>query len=212
MAKTKRWLELEDIRKIYGQYARVYDRIFKRWFYPRQRHVIQSLQIAPGQRVLDVGVGTGFSLALYPRHAQVVGVDLSASMLHEARKKVQYQRLSHVTLMEMDAQHLAFADNAFDYVIAAFVISVVPDPIRVLAEMKRVTKPDGQLVLINHFLSQNKIIARLEQWLTPLCLRLGWRSDLPLDYLVQHADLHVNRQYALTKLDLWKVVYAINNK
>ena len=205
-------MEETEIKRIYAYYSRVYDFIFKRWFFPRQQYAIQALDISPGQRVLDLGVGTGFSLPLYPQHAQVIGVDLSSKMLREARKKVLRERLSHVDLMEMDAAHLAFPDNTFDCVIVAFVISVVPDPLQVLAEIKRVSKPEGQIVIINHFQSQNKMMAQLEKWVSPLCTKIGWRSDLALDYLVQHADLRIDRKYSLNKLDLWKVVYAINNK
>ena len=205
-------MEETEIKRIYAYYSRVYDFIFKRWFFPRQQYAIQALDISPGQRVLDLGVGTGFSLPLYPQHAQVIGVDLSSKMLHEARKKVLRERLSHVDLMEMDAAHLAFPDSTFDCVIVAFVISVVPDPLQVLAEIKRVSKPEGQIVIINHFQSQNKMMAQLEKWVSPLCTKIGWRSDLALDYLVQHADLRIDRKYSLNKLDLWKVIYAINNK
>jgi phosphatidylethanolamine/phosphatidyl-N-methylethanolamine N-methyltransferase len=205
-------MEVTEIKRIYAYYSRVYDFIFKRWFFPRQRHAIQSLKIGPGQRILDVGVGTGFSLPLYPRHARVIGVDLSSKMLWEAQKKVLHERLRHVALMEMDASHLAFPDSTFDVVIVAFVISVVSDPLQVLAEIKRVSKPEGQIVIINHFQSQNKVMAQLEKWVSPLCTKIGWRSDLALDYLVQHADLHIDRKYSLNKLDLWKVIYATNNK
>ena len=92
-------MEETEIKRIYAYYSRVYDFIFKRWFFPRQQYAIQALDISPGQRVLDLGVGTGFSLPLYPQHAQVIGVDLSSKMLHEARKKVLRERLSHVDLM-----------------------------------------------------------------------------------------------------------------
>ncbi len=205
-------MKASEIKRIYASYSRFYDFIFKRWFYPRQRHAIQALNIERGQRVLDVGVGTGFSLPLYPRHTRVVGVDLSSKMLREAQKQVYQKGLSHVTLMEMDAGHLAFPDSTFDVVIVAFVISVVPDPLQVLAEVKRVSKPEGQIVIINHFQSQNKVMAQLEKWVSPLCTKIGWRSDLALDYLVQHADLQIDRKYSLNKLDLWKVIYATNNK
>lgn len=205
-------MELGEIKKIYARYSGVYDVIFKRWFYPRQRHAIDALNVRPGHRVLDVGVGTGFSLPLYPDYAQVIGVDLSSKMLREAQKRVQQERLTHVTLMEMDAGCLAFPDNTFDVVIAAFVISVVPDPVRMLAEIKRVSKPEGQIVIINHFQSENRLMARLEKWASPVCTKIGWHSDLALDYLVQQANLQVDRMYSLNKLDLWKVVYASNNK
>ena len=200
------------IKKIYARYARGYDAIFKRWVYPRQKHVIQTLNIQPGQRVLDVGVGTGLSLPLYPRQADVVGVDLSIEMLREAQKKIAREQLRHATLMEMNAEQLGFADNVFDYVIAAFVISVVPDPVRFMAEVKRVSKPEGRIVLINHFQSENRIMARLETWAAPLCTKIGWHSDLRLDDVVRHTNLQIERQYSLNKIDLWKVVVANNNK
>lgn len=210
--KQRSVMEVYEIKKIYASYASVYDYIFKRWFYPRQKRVIESLSLRPGQRILDLGVGTGLSLPLYPAYVQVTGIDLSHRMLREAQKKAQQQQLAHITLLEMDAEHLAFPDDTFDYVIAAFVISVVPDPVQVIAEMKRVSKPAGQLVIINHFQSHNKLLSQLETWLSPLCTKIGWRSDLALEYLVQHANLQIERQYSLRKIDLWKVVHAINNK
>ncbi len=205
-------MQVSDIKKVYGRYSGIYDTIFSRWFYPRQRHVIGDLNLGPGQRVLDVGVGTGISLPIYPRHVQVTGVDLSRAMLQEARKKVREQQLDHVDLLEMDAGYLAFPDDAFDVVITAFVISVVPAPIRFLNEIRRVSKAEARIVLINHFQSANKLMARLETWASPLCAKIGWHSDLALDDLVQQAHLQVERLYSLSKIDLWKVVYASNNK
>lgn len=205
-------MQTGQIKKIYARYSRVYDVIFKRWFYPRQKHVIQSLNIPPGQRVLDVGVGTGFSLPLYPEHAEVVGVDLLSEMLQEAQRKVRRQQLRHVTLMEMDAERLGFADNAFDYVVAAFVISVVSDPIRFLSEIRRVSKPEGRIVIINHFQSDNRLIAQVEKWLSPLCTKIGWHSDLRLEDLIQHTNLQIERKYSVNKIDLWDVVFASHKK
>lgn len=205
-------MQVGEIRKIYGRYARVYDAIFKRWFYPRQKHAIHALNIPPGGRVLDVGVGTGFSLPLYPNHAEVIGIDLLSEMLGEAQRKVHREQLRHVTLMEMDAERLAFSDNVFDYVIAAFVISVVPDPVRFLSEIKRVSKPEGQIVIINHFQSENRLMARLEKWAAPLCTKIGWHSDLSLADLVQLTNLQIEQKYSLNKIDLWDVVLASNKK
>jgi phosphatidylethanolamine/phosphatidyl-N-methylethanolamine N-methyltransferase len=205
-------MQLPEIKKVYARYARVYDAIFERWFSPRTRHVIQALNLRPGQRILDVGVGTGLALPLYPKHTQVVGIDLSGAMLREAREKVRQQHLDHVTLLEMDACRLAVRDDSFDVVLAAFVITVVPDPVQMVAEMKRVCKPQGRLVLLNHFQSENRCIARLEAWLSPLWEKLGWRSELALSALAQHADLQIERRYAFRKLDLWKIVLARNNK
>jgi phosphatidylethanolamine/phosphatidyl-N-methylethanolamine N-methyltransferase len=114
--------------------------------------------------------------------------------------------------MEMDASRLCFQDNIFDHVIATFVISVVPDPVKVIAEMKRVNKKDGNLVIVNHFQSQNRFIAKLEELVSPICKKLGWRSDLALEDLIQNADLEICQDYKMKKIDLWKVVFAVNNK
>lgn len=205
-------MRIPDIKKVYARYARIYDAIFQRWFAPRTQHVIQVLNLRPEQRLLDVGVGTGLALPLYPAPTPVVGIDLSRAMLREARDKVKKQHLAHVTLLEMDACQLAFREDAFDVVLAAFVISVVPDPVQMIAEMKRVCKPQGRLVLLNHFQSENRLIARLDTGLSPLWEKLGWRSDLALRELARRADLQIEQQYALHKLDLWKVVLARNNK
>lgn len=205
-------MEVEEIKKIYSNYSNFYDLIFRKFFYPRQKHAIESLNLQPGQKILDVGVGTGLSLDIYPPYCSVVGIDLSADMLRKAVKRVKKNGYDHITLLEMDATHLAFPDNAFDYVIATFVISVVPDPIKVLAEMKRVNKKEGKIVIVNHFLSQNRFIARIEELISPLCTKIGWRSDLALDYLVEEGDLSIATKYQVKKLDLWKVVLVNNNK
>lgn len=201
-------MQTPEIKKIYARYSRIYDAIFSRWFSPRQHHVIRNLDLKLGQRVLDVGVGTGLSLPLYPEHVKITGVDLSREMLREAQKKVASYGLKHVELLEMDAGHLAFPAHTFDVVIAAFVITVVPDPIRFLTEVRRVSKADGRIIMINHFQSDNKVMAQLEKWAAPLCTKIGWHSDLALDYLVQQANLQIERMHSFGKVDLWKVVYA----
>jgi phosphatidylethanolamine/phosphatidyl-N-methylethanolamine N-methyltransferase len=205
-------LKVEEIKKIYSGYSGIYDLIFKHFFCPRQKHVINSMNIKEGDRVLDVGVGTGLALNLYPRYCEVVGIDLSPEMLDQAQKKVKKHNLSHVKLMEMDASKLSFNDDSFDHVIATFVISVVPDPVKVISEMKRVNKKDGNLVIVNHFQSHNKILAKIEELVAPICAKLGWRSDLALEDLIENANLKISLDYKMKKIDLWKVVFAVNNK
>lgn len=205
-------LKAEEIKKIYSGYSGIYDLIFKHFFCPRQKHVIDSMNIKEGDRVLDVGVGTGLSLSLYPSTCEVVGIDLSPEMLEQAQKKVKKYNLSHVKLMEMDASKLSFCDDSFDHVIATFVISVVPDPVKVISEMKRVNKKDGKLVIVNHFQSHNRILAKLEEMVAPICARLGWHSDLALEDLIENANLKISLDYKMKKIDLWKVVFAVNNK
>lgn len=206
-------MNVEQIKKVYSLWSNCYDYVFKRFFGPRQQHVIESMDIQPGQRVLDVGVGTGLALPLFPPDCEVVGIDLSRKMLAKARGKVGELGLEHVHLLEMDAQQLAFADDSFDHVMATFVISVVPDPVRTIAEMKRVLRPEGSLVLVNHFQNErNKVVGTLEQWVAPVCRLLGWNSDIKLSDLADSANLAIANCYQMKKIDLWQVVFATNNK
>ena len=205
-------MELESIKKIYAGYSNVYDVIFKSFFYPRIKHAIHSMGIMPGDRILDVGVGTGLSLPLFPRHCKVVGIDLSSAMLKKARQKIKKLNLNHIELLEMDAMNLDFPDNAFDKVLISHVVSVVPDPFMAMSEVKRVCKKGGRIVIINHFKSKNKVMAGMEKIFNPVSKRIGWRSDLCLDEFIEKANLKVDRKYKLKKTDLWHVIFAINDK
>ena len=135
---------------IYSEFSHLYDLIFRRVFYPRIANVIRSLDVEPGARVLELGVGTGLSLSAYPTHCQVTGVDLAPEMLERAQDKVNRQGWRHVELEQGDALDLRFADDSFDYVMAFHVVSVVPDPRRMMAEAQRVCRPGGIITIINH--------------------------------------------------------------
>ena len=205
-------MNTEDIKRIYAGYSNIYDFVFKKFFHPRHKHVIKQMNIRPDDKILDVGVGTGLALPLYPDYCHVTGIDLSKEMLNEAHKKVKKHTLKNVTLKQMDAMDLQFKDNTFDQVITAFVISVVPDPVRVISEMKRVCKKNSNLIIINHFQSHNKFMAKIEAMVNPICRKIGWRTDLDFDYLISESNLLVNYEYKMNKFDLWKVVMAVNNK
>jgi len=205
-------LEIESIKKVYAAYSNVYDMLFKRFFYPRIRNAITSMDIKPGERILDVGVGTGLSFSVFPRHCKVVGIDLSREMLKKAKKKIDDNHLDNINVLSMDAMSVGFADNSFDKVFLSHVVTVVPDPYRVMQEVKRVCKKDGVVVVVNHFKSKNPFIELCEKWMNPVCKKIGWRSDLSLNEFVRNAGLKVTRQYMLKKIDFWHIVFATNEK
>lgn len=205
-------LETETIKKIYAGYSNAYDAIFKRFFFPRIKHAIATMDIRHGDKVLDVGVGTGLSLPLFPRYCDVTGIDISSAMLKKAKEKTNKLNLNHIELMEMDAMNLEFPDNSFDKVFISHVVSVVPDPYKTMSEVKRVCKRNGKIVVVNHFRSPNKMVGSVVRMLNPITKKIGWRTDLSLDEFIKKANLCVEKKYKLKKIDLWYVIFAVNEK
>jgi phosphatidylethanolamine/phosphatidyl-N-methylethanolamine N-methyltransferase len=199
-------------RSIYDFHSVFYDATFGRLVKRRIARAISHMNFTDAERILDLGIGTGVSLNYYPRRGRIVGIDLSPGMLREARKKIDERRLEHVELVQADAMRLPFADDTFDHVFMSHVISVVSDPYRLIQETQRVAKPNARIVIVNHFQSTNRFIAMFEKWLCPLCTRLGWRSDLPLQELIRRTGVQVDYRYKLESIDLWETVVITNNK
>jgi len=197
--------------RLYYEFSHLYDLIFRRVFYPRIAMVIRSLAMEPGARVLELGVGTGLSLDAYPHHVHVTGVDLAPDMLERAQDKVNRNGWRHVTLEQGDALHLRFPDDCFDYVMAFHVVSVVPDPRRMMAEAQRVCRPGGLLTLVNHFRSAKPALARLARVIDPATRWLGW-TTLHLADVLDRQALHVERQWKTSRRSLFTIVVARNAK
>jgi phosphatidylethanolamine/phosphatidyl-N-methylethanolamine N-methyltransferase len=197
--------------KLYYEFSHLYDRVFARVFYPRIAQVIRSLNIEPGARVLEVGVGTGLSFDAYPTHCKVTGVDLAPDMLEQAQEKIVRNRWRHLDVMEMDALNLKFPDNSFDYVMAFHVVSVVPDVRRLMAEMLRVSRPGGTVVIINHFRSRNRMLAALDSLIEPITRRLGWHT-LSLEDVTGDVPLEIKRTYKTARRSLFTIVIGSNCK
>jgi len=205
-------MDTATIKRAYERMSPVYDLLFDKIFHPGRVQAIKQLELRPHDHVLEVGIGTGLNLPLYPRHCQITGIDLSEPMLRKAEEKVQELRLSNASLRVMDAQDLQFPDNHFDHVLAAYTISVVPDPVRTLLEIKRVCRPGGRIVLLNHFQSENKVIGTVEELMAPLCMKLGWKTDLKLKPLLERASLPVDQIHRVNLMNGWRVVRCINQK
>lgn len=205
-------MQIEQIRRIYSRYSSLYDTLFGQMFWPRIKLGLEKLNIRPGDRIIEVGVGTGISLPLYPPLCRVIGIDITRKMLDKAKEKKERYSISTVELIEMDAQNLAFKDDSFDHAIMPFVISVVPDPERMVFEIKRVTRRGGNIVIINHFCSDNPVLFKIGRFITPFSIRLGWRSDLKVDLISNHCNLHIQEILKKRRLDPWLIIHAINRK
>ena len=203
-------LDADAVRAAYRRWASVYDLAFGAVSEPGRRRAVQAANALPGSRVLEVGVGTGLALPHY-RGKRITGVDLSAEMLARARKRVREDRLGHVeALLEVDAERTPFADREFDVAVAMFVASVVPHPRALLAEMRRVVRPGGHLLFVNHFAAERGPRWWVERALAPLSRKLGWHPDFARDALLP-LDIQAGAQFAsVAPLGLFTLVCMPN--
>ena len=178
-------MRIEAVKAAYRRYATVYDAVFGPVLQPGRKAVIEALGCRPGEKVLEVGVGTGLSLPMYPASVRITGIDLSREMLERARARVARRQLANVdALLEMDAEVMDFPDATFDKVVAMYVLPVVPHPERLLEELHRVCKPDGEILIVNHVRSDNPVVGALEKSLARFANQLGFHPDFELKSLV----------------------------
>ena len=196
---------------VYEKLASVYDLVFGPTLHPGRVHAIQRMGIRPGDRVLEVGVGTGINASLYPRECSVTGIDLSDSMLEKARERVARKGIGNVRLLEMDAADLRFADGTFDIVYAPYLISVVPDPVAVVREMRRVCRPGGRIVILNHFRSANPLVAWVERIISPFTVHIGFKSDLDLPAFLAQAHLMPVSIEKVNVPRIWSLVTCVKD-
>jgi phosphatidylethanolamine/phosphatidyl-N-methylethanolamine N-methyltransferase len=198
-------LELAAVQRAYRRYAPAYDVLFGRVFARGRLAAATRVNALSGRRVLEVGVGTGLALPLYNGGKEIVGVDVSSEMLDRARRRIEEMKLEQVReLAEMDGEELAFEDESFDIVVASYVMSVVPDPHRCLAEMTRVCMPGGIIVICNHFASgPERLFTRRLQMLSDW---LGWHPDFTLDALLVGSPLRLISDQPLPPFGLFHLV------
>jgi phosphatidylethanolamine/phosphatidyl-N-methylethanolamine N-methyltransferase len=195
----------QRVERVYSVLSRVYDGCFDRVLGPGRRQAIAALPLRAGQSVLEVGVGTGLSLPHYPPDCRVSGIDICEPMLERARERAtEVGRAADLRLM--DARDLAFGDASFDHVVAPYVISVVPEPARVMAEIRRVCRPGGTVIVVNHFRSDVAVLGLLDRGLTPLSQWLGFRMDLPVTTVTSTAGLRLVEERRVNLPRLWRLL------
>jgi|WetSurMetagenome_2_1015567.scaffolds.fasta_scaffold54342_2 phosphatidylethanolamine/phosphatidyl-N-methylethanolamine N-methyltransferase len=194
------------VEKVYGVLATVYDGFFDWALGPGRRRAVARLAVAPGERVLEVGVGTGLSLPEYPAGCEVVGIDISDPMLERARTRLLGLSRADIRLERMDARAIGFPDAHFDKVLAPYVISVVPDPDKVLAEMVRICRPGGTIIVVNKFQSAWRAVAWLERLVTPLSTWVGFRLDLPVTTVTRTPGVTLLHEERVNIFGLWHLL------
>ena len=205
--------QTQIVKKRYDRYSRIYDllqnpiekNLVAKW----RKELLRNLN----GKILEVGVGTGKNFPYYRKDAKVIGIDLSPKMLEKAKIKQNELRNKNITLLEMDAENLKFKDNSFDCIVCTFVLCSVPDPIKVLKEMKRVCKKGGKIVMIEHMLSKYKIIALYEHIHNPITKRLfGFNVNRKTIDNIQKAGLKIDKATNLAIFDVFKRIEIINDK
>jgi phosphatidylethanolamine/phosphatidyl-N-methylethanolamine N-methyltransferase len=206
-------MDLEDTLRTYRLFSGSYDLLFGPVFHPGRKDAVRIANDRPAQRILEVGVGTGLSLPHFRGDARVTGIDVSTEMLAKARRRVARRKLKQVeTLLEMDAEKLSFEDNSYDAVLALYVASVVPSPARFAAEMRRVCKPGGTIVIVNHFTSENPVMRFIEKRLAPLASKIGFHADFPLAPFLTASGLAVRETRPSNLFGYWKLLRCVNAK
>jgi phosphatidylethanolamine/phosphatidyl-N-methylethanolamine N-methyltransferase len=200
-------LDNQQVEQAYARWAPFYDLAFALVFWPGRKAVVAAAN-HPGGIVLDVGVGTGLELPMFDRSTRLVGVDLSLPMLRRASSRIRTKGIGNVAgLGVMDATRLGFPDASFDAVVAPFFLTVVPQPYLALAEMARVVKPGGEIILVNHVGAAGGAIAWIEAWLDRHSADLGWHVQFPWsilgDWIDQRPDIRLLERRKVAPLGLF---------
>lgn len=203
---------IAKVRSAYQRWAPVYDQLFGACFRPGQQRAVEALASAPGERILEVGVGTGLALPRWHREARVTGIDVSEGMLQRAGRVCARHRLTHVDLRLLDAQATDFPDSHFDKIAAMYVVSVVPNVPKLLAEMRRVCKPGGRIAIVNHFAHPHPFINQMERLLADHAALLGFHAALPTEAVTRANGLRILRVQPVNWGGYWTLIEAENVK
>jgi phosphatidylethanolamine/phosphatidyl-N-methylethanolamine N-methyltransferase len=198
-------VELGFVERVYDKLASVYDLAFGPIMQPGRRRAMATMGLSPGMQVLEVGVGTGLNFDLYPSNVHITGIDYSAMMLERAGERAAGLGL-RVNLFQMDGADLRLPDDTYDVVYAPYVISVVPDPVGVLREMYRVCRPGGRLIVLNHFRSRSPWLARVERWLSPYTVHIGFKADVDGQRVFAQAGLSPAAVEPVNWPPIWSLV------
>jgi phosphatidylethanolamine/phosphatidyl-N-methylethanolamine N-methyltransferase len=196
------------MEQLYSFYSPFYEYVFGKVLGPGRRKAFKYLPRLPYQKVLEIGVGPGSTLEFYPPKTRLVGIDISRAMIERAREKATHVNSgSRFDFRVMDASRLEFPDNYFDIVMAAYVITTVQDPHKVCREIRRVVKPGGQIIAVNHTRSENgSLWGRVEDVMAPVFVRVGFTTDLDVIRVMKDEGIAVQKTIPCNLLNTGRII------
>ncbi len=204
-------LNHDDVVTAYRRYGRLYNWIFGASMEPGRQKTLKAMNCQPGERILEVGVGSGLALPSYPANVHVTAIDLSADMLRMAKEVVEKKGLNNINLQQMDAQTMSFEENMFDKAAIMYVATVVPDAKAMMAEVRRVCKPDADIYVVNHFASRNIAIRSFEKKiLLPLSKWVGFDAHFDMNRFIHDSGMELQQIMPVIAFGYWKMVHLRN--
>lgn len=212
MSNTDNKLSEDSIIKCYRRYAPFYDHIFGKILqHGRTAAIEEIIQINP-DNILEIGVGTGLMLPMYPQNTPITGIDISDEMLNKAKDKIPINRSAEISLLKVNGEHLPFETNSFECVILPYTYSVTPKPKVLINEARRVCHDNGHIIIINHFSGFKSPWSALEFLAKPLAKKIGFSSDFSYKENIEDLNLSVIKNYPVNIFHLSRVVIIRNNK
>ena len=196
------------IKRLYSFYSPFYDLIFGKVMENGRKKAIGMLDVKKNQKILEIGVGTGLTLDLYPPHCKITGIDISEKMIEQAKKRISKLKENNrkITFKVMDALNLEFEDETFDAVIASYVITTVNDPLKACQEMKRVCKKGGQIIVVNHSKSDNGFLGKVEEFISPFCWKVGFATNVNVIEPLRSSGVDIYKTITAKPFKLYKVI------
>ncbi len=207
-------MELDSVKAVYQKWASFYDISFGAITTGARRHIAAAANNAPSGRILEIGVGTGLNLPLYNGGHKITGIDICPNMISRARTRAKKSGLngSIEALLDMNAESLEFEDDYFDIVVISYVLSVAPNPEKILDEIQRVCKKDGKIVIANHFDKGKGFLHFIDRLLSPLANYIGWEPEFPIDICLQREGIKILENRQIPPFGLFTLLVCSNNK
>lgn len=202
-------ISVDNVVDTYRFYAPLYDRVFGAVLEPGRQVLTDAVCALQPKSILEVGIGTGLTLERYPVEATVIGIDISQEMLNIARTRARNLAGRNIHLAAMNAEAMDFPDGCFDCVAIPYVLSVTPNPAKLVTEIRRVCRKGGTILILNHF-SGSRFWWFLERAVRPLSNRIGFRSDFCYDEQILKYDWEILSVKKVNFLGLSRMV-AIRN-